>query len=234
MARPRATEAVVLVGGLGTRLREVVSDVPKPLAPVAGRPFLAWILDHLVENGIERIILAAGYKADLVEAAIGREWRGKAVDYSIETEPLGTGGALRQAVGMLRGHGVHVLNGDTYLAYSMPGLEQETHEAGALVGMALAVLDDTARYGSVLVRDGWVVDFAEKGRSGAGLVNAGYYYLADESLATLPRETAFSLEQTWLPALVQAGKVAGYARTDRFIDIGVPADYRHAQSVFSA
>ena len=90
-------EAIVLVGGLGTRLRAVVSDVPKPLAPVAGRPFLTWLLDHLAENDVRHVVLAAGYLAERVIDSIGREWRGMQVDYSVEATPLGTGGAVRQA-----------------------------------------------------------------------------------------------------------------------------------------
>ena len=111
----RADEAIILAGGLGTRLRGMVSDVPKPLAPVAGRPFLAWVLDSMADGGIARIVLATGHMADKVEAAIGRSWRGMEVVYSVEPQPMGTGGAIALARNLLRGHGAHVINGDTYL-----------------------------------------------------------------------------------------------------------------------
>ena len=112
-----ADEAIVLAGGFGTRLRGIVDDVPKPLAPVAGRPFLAWLLDRLAASGIRRCILATGYMSDAIERTIGTRWQGMEIAYSVEPEPLGTGGAIRLAVMQLRGTSVHVLNGDTWLVY---------------------------------------------------------------------------------------------------------------------
>ncbi|MEO5827617.1 MAG: sugar phosphate nucleotidyltransferase, partial [Luteimonas sp.] len=113
-----ADEAIILAGGRGTRLQALVSDVPKPLAPVAGRPFLAWVLDHLAASGIRRVILATGYLSEMVERAVGRAWQSMSIDYSVENDALGTGGAVRQACGKLHGDTAHVLNGDTYLRYS--------------------------------------------------------------------------------------------------------------------
>src|SRR5690606_36468159 len=121
--------------GLGTRLRAVVGAVPKPLAPVAGRPFLAWVLDHLDRRGIGRVILAAGYRAGEVQRVIGSRWQRMQVEYSIESAPLGTGGAIRQACGLLHGDRVHVLNGDTFLEYDPGSLADATVEAGAVIGV---------------------------------------------------------------------------------------------------
>lgn len=225
-------EAIVLVGGLGTRLRAVVSDVPKPLAPVAGRPFLAWLLDHLADNGMRHVVLAAGYLAERVVDSIGREWRGMEVNYSIESSPLGTGGAVRQACGLLRGDATHVLNGDTFLRYDMSALEQATRTAGSALGMALARVDDVARYGAVVCNAGRVDGFSEKGERGPGYINAGSYYLTSAALLALPKDPAFSFEAKVLGPLTEAGKVCGYAATSGFIDIGVPEDYLRAQSVF--
>lgn len=225
-------EAIVLVGGLGTRLRAVVSDVPKPLAPVAGRPFVAWLLDRLAESGMRHVVLAAGYLAERVVDAVGLEWRGMQVEYSTEATPLGTGGAVRQACGRLRGDAVHVLNGDTFLRYDMRALEQTVHEAGADLGMALARVDDVARYGAV-VREGCRVDgFKEKGESGAGYINAGCYFLTSDAIHALSAEPSFSFETRVLAPLVAAGRVCGFDATDGFIDIGVPEDYARAQTWF--
>jgi D-glycero-alpha-D-manno-heptose 1-phosphate guanylyltransferase len=225
-------EAIVLVGGLGTRLRTVVSDVPKPLAPVAGRPFLAWLLDRLVENGIRHVVLAAGYLAERVVDCIGREWRGMNVDYSIETTPLGTGGAVRQACAMLQGDAVHVLNGDTFLRYDMHALEQATCRGGADLGMALARVENVARYGAVVSNGGPIVGFREKGESGSGYINAGSYFLTPAAVRALPAEPAFSFETQVLVPLTAAGRVWGFDATSGFIDIGVPEDYQRAQSLF--
>lgn len=225
-------EAIVLVGGLGTRLRAVVSDVPKPLAPVAGRPFLAWLLDHLAESSMRHVVLAAGYLAERVIDSIGREWRGMRVDYSVETASLGTGGAVRQACGMLRGSAAHVLNGDTFLRYDLHALEQATRHVGADLGMALAHVDDVARYGAV-VRDGArITGFREKGESGSGYINAGSYYLTPTAIQSLPAEPAYSFETRVLAPLTAAGRVCGFDATSGFIDIGVPEDYQRAQNLF--
>lgn len=225
-------EAIVLVGGLGTRLRAVVSDVPKPLAPVSGRPFLAWLLDHLADNGMRHVVLAAGYLADRVVDSIGREWRGMRVDYSIESIPLGTGGAVRQACSMLCGDAAHVLNGDTFLRYDMHLLELDTLDFGADLGMALAWVDDVSRYGAVVCEDGCVEGFREKGGSGPGYINAGSYYLTSAAIGALPEKAAFSFEEKILLPLTEAGRVYGFEATREFIDIGVPEDYRRAQGLF--
>jgi D-glycero-alpha-D-manno-heptose 1-phosphate guanylyltransferase len=230
-----ADEAIVLAGGFGTRLRGIVDDVPKPLAPVAGRPFLAWLLDRLAASGIRRCILATGYMSEAIEAAIGKRWQGMEIAYSVEPEPLGTGGAIRLAATQLHGGGVHVLNGDTWLAYSPQALERATRERGAAIGMALAEVGDVGRYGAV-ERDarGMVTGFREKGEHGPGAINAGCYFLAAAALASLPARDAFSFEREVLqPAAAMAG-VAGFIDTSGFIDIGVPEDYRRAQALFAS
>jgi D-glycero-alpha-D-manno-heptose 1-phosphate guanylyltransferase len=227
----KSEEAIVLVGGFGTRLRSLVSDVPKPLAPVAGRPFLAWVLDSLSSQGIRRVILGAGYMADKVEQVIGQSWNGMDIVYSIEEEPLGTGGAVRQACGFLQGSDVHVINGDTFVRYAPNGLSAAVREKGAALGVVLAPMGDVARYGAV-ERDGDLVSaFLEKGRAGPGYINAGCYYLTDAAIAALPTLEKFSLESDFLVPQVQAGHVLGYSNADGFIDIGVPEDYLRAQTM---
>lgn len=224
----------MLVGGLGSRLRPVVADVPKPIAPVAGRPFLAWVLDRLREGGMRRVVLAAGYRADLLEAAIGRDWEGMLIDYSIEHEPLGTGGAIALACRSITYDGVHVLNGDTHLDYDFDAFERATIGSGCPIGLALAHVDDTARYGAVVVQDGRATGFTEKGRTGAGWINGGAYFLTREAMDGLPRETSFSFEQAVLAPATSAGRVAAFRKTTGFIDIGIPEDYALAQARFAS
>ena len=226
-------EAIVLVGGMGTRLRGVVSDLPKPLAPVAGRPFLAWVLDHLAETGMRRVILAAGYMAEKVQQAIGSRWQSLQVDYSVESQPLGTGGALRQACAMLDGNAVHLLNGDTFLRYRPDALADAVIAAGGRIGMALAQVPDVARYGAVDCVHGRVTGFREKGQTGAGYINAGCYFLTEAALAALPIEPQYSFETRVLGPASAAGTVCGYTATSGFIDIGVPEDYERAQGLFA-
>ncbi|MCI4567627.1 nucleotidyltransferase family protein [Lysobacter sp. CFH 32150] len=228
-------EAIVLVGGLGTRLRAVVSDVPKPLAPVAGRPFLAWMLDHLAAEGMRHVILATGFMADKVEELVGRHWAGMTVDYSPEEQPLGTGGAVRRATSLLReGGGAHIVNGDTFLRYSPQALEAATHRVGATVGVALAHVPDVGRYGAVEFDAGRVSSFREKGRHGPGHINAGCYFMTADALAALPDRENFSLEADVLAPLAMQGGIAAFDYAEQFIDIGVPEDYLRAQALFGA
>ena len=227
-------ETIILAGGFGTRLRDLVTDVPKPLAPVAGRPFLAWLLDRLVAQGMRRCILATGYMADVIDREIGTKWSGMEIVHSVETTPLGTGGAIRQAAKLLQGDCAHVLNGDTWLAYSTAALEQMALEAGAAIGLALAHVNDVGRYGAVETHNGIVTDFLEKGRVGDGWINAGCYFLSASAIAALPDVETFSFESEVLLPMASAGKVAAWTESSDFIDIGVPEDYRRAQRQFAS
>ncbi len=224
-------EAIVLVGGLGTRLRALVSDVPKPLAPVAGRPFLAWVLDALAARGMRRTVLATGYLAEQIEALIGRRWLSMDVDYSVEAEPRGTGGAIALARDRLRGDTAHVLNGDSYADYDPERLQRHAQSLGTPLGVALVRVPDVGRYGAARVQDGRIIGFSEKGGVGAGWINAGCYHLDQQVLAALPTG-AFSFESEVLAPAVAHGHVAGLPFEGRFIDIGVPEDFQRAQTLF--
>lgn len=226
-------EAIILVGGKGTRLRGVVSDTPKPLALVAGRPFLAYVLDHLAASGIRRCILATGYLAEMMENAIGSRWSAMEIAYSVETQPLGTGGAAALATDALLGDSAHLLNGDTFLQYSLGSLEKCTRTCGTEAGVALAEVGDVSRYGAVVLVDGKVGAFQEKGAVGPGLINAGSYFLTAAALSRLSRHVApFSFETDILLPLASSIQLAAFTDTGRFIDIGIPEDYARAQSIF--
>jgi D-glycero-alpha-D-manno-heptose 1-phosphate guanylyltransferase len=230
----RTEEAIVLAGGYGARLRSVVSDVPKPMAPVGGRPFLAWVLDCLAAQGLRRVVLATGFMADKVQAAIGGRWQGMDIAYSVEREPLGTGGALKLAASQLRGEAAHMLNGDTFLRYSLSGIEDAAIAAHTPIAVALAQVPDVARYGAVTVHDGRITTFNDKGGQGPGLINAGSYYLSADALQTLPGQAAFSFETEVLRPQAAAGRLAAFTQTQEFIDIGVPEDFLRAQALFIA
>lgn len=225
-------EILILAGGFGTRLRSEVPDLPKPLAPVAGRPFLAYLLDRYAATGMRRVILATGYLGDVIERTIGDRWAGMDVFYSREETPLGTGGAITAAAKLVQGEGLHVCNGDTYLEYSPAALEAAAQ--GLPMSIALARVDDVSRYGAVDVEHGRVLRFHEKRPGGAGLINAGSYYLSAQALASLPGEAAFSFEKQVLEPAVAAGRVGALVETAAFIDIGVPEDFHRAQTLFGA
>lgn len=225
-------EAIILAGGLGTRLRGVVDDVPKALAPVAGRPFLACLLDALARQGMRRAVLATGYLGAQIEAALGTSWRGMALVYSREPEPLGTGGALLRATRHVAHDAFFVLNGDTWLELDYGAFSCSVAEAGARIGVALASVPDVSRYGAARVEDDRVTGFNEKGQTGTGFINAGVYWLRRDLLEDSPTGAAFSFEREVLLPAVAREPVIGYTRTREFIDIGVPDDYRRAQHLF--
>jgi D-glycero-alpha-D-manno-heptose 1-phosphate guanylyltransferase len=220
-------KAVVLAGGLGTRLRERVPELPKPMAPVAGRPFLEYLLDRLVKGGVREICLSVGYRSEAVMAHFGHAYRGAAIRYAVEAEPLGTGGAIAHAA--QGADPVLVLNGDTLLDIDYGALLRWYAEASARVAMVLRAVPDVARYGSVLVADGRVSGFLEKGRGGPGLINAGVYIVQPEVFAAFGLSGKFSFEADLLQAHCAALSPRAWVADAYFIDIGVPEDYDRAQ-----
>ncbi|HJZ57498.1 MAG TPA: nucleotidyltransferase family protein [Gemmataceae bacterium] len=225
--------AAVLAGGLGTRLRPVVADRPKVLAPVAGRPFLAHLLDQLARAGVRESALLVGYGADQVQAAFGERHAGMRLTYSIEPGPLGTAGALRLALPRLRGETVLLLNGDSYCELDLRAFLGFHRERAGGVGMALARVKDASRFGRVQVGpDDRVIRFEEKNPTPTpGWINAGVYLLHRDRIVDIPADRSVSLERELLPAWVACGDVRGF-RGGRFIDIGVPESYDAATAFF--
>ncbi len=222
-------KAIVLAGGLGTRLKARVPDLPKPMAPVAGRPFLEYVLDRLVAGGVTEVILSVGYRAESIEAHFGYVYRGLVLRYAIETEPLGTGGAIVQA---LRGEDnapVLVLNGDTFLQVDIAELIRWYADAPSLVAMVLKETPDVSRYGAVVLNDGRVEGFAEKGRAGPGLINAGIYVVMPEVFDRLGGAGKFSFEADVLQRYCSELKPRAFVTNGYFIDIGIPEDFDRAQ-----
>lgn len=221
-----------MAGGLGTRLRETIGPIPKPLAAVGARPFVAWMLDALAEQGFGRVILATGYRGDLVEETLGKNWRGMELEYSREQEPLGTGGAILLAARRISSDVFFVLNGDTWLEFDYAAFERRAKASGARLGIALAQVDNVCRYGAVRVEDERVAGFVEKGSTGPGYINGGVYRIRRELLSQFPRDQSFSFETRVLVPLVGREGVFAYTATSGFIDIGVPEDYARAQQLF--
>jgi len=226
-------EAIVLAGGFGTRLRGVVDYIPKPMAPVQGRPFLAFVLDQLVDAGFKTGIFATGYRHEAIRAYFGEDYRGLALRYSVEREPLGTGGAIRLACAQVTARDVFVLNGDTYLEVDFRAMLDAHASARMELSMAICHVPDVARYGAVELQDGIVQGFREKGRSGPGWINAGTYVLGPELRARLRRQGAFSFEHDLLAPEVKSIRPLAFLASGLFIDIGTPEDYTKLQHIFS-
>jgi mannose-1-phosphate guanylyltransferase len=226
-------EAVVLAGGEGTRLRPLTLTTPKPVMPLAGRPFLSFMLDWLARHGVDDALLALGYKADAVHAVLGDEHHGMRLRYLVEDEPLGTAGPLRLAAdeGLLADSGpILVVNGDCLTDFDLTA-ELRQHEATGAVGtLALAAVEDTASYGVVPTKeDGEVEAFLEKqpGPAPTNRINAGTYVLDRSIVDTIPAGRAVSIEREVFPTLVGNG-LYGFAFDSYWIDIGTPERYMEA------
>lgn len=228
------TAALILAGGLGTRLRGVVDDVPKSLASVGGRPFVHWLLDRLADSGVGRVVLATGYRGDMVREACGNSWRGMALDYSQESTPLGTGGALAVALNLVDTDSCLVINGDTWLDLDYRLLCRAGEGSGLPLYVTLTKVPSVARYGAATVDGDRLIGFSEKGHDGAGLINAGVYWVSTKLQEYFPRRLTFSLEEDLLPLLVEKRLVGAFIAGSGFIDIGVPSDYFKAQSIFAS
>jgi D-glycero-alpha-D-manno-heptose 1-phosphate guanylyltransferase len=226
-------EAIILAGGFGTRLRKTVPDLPKPMAPVAGKPFLEILLASLASKGFRRVVLSLGYMADTIVAHFGDHFRDMSLVYEIEREPLGTGGAIRQALTQCQTDHAFVFNGDTFIDLEVAEIELQwtTNRAPILVACSVP---DTARYGRVLAAEGRVSGFSEKGVTGPGLINAGCYVLPPHLLDEFPCGQAFSLETDFLAKNVAKERFDLFVTKGRFIDIGLPEDYQRAQNELAA
>lgn len=225
-------EAIVLSGGFGTRLRQVVADVPKPMAPVAGRPFLEILLGSLAQKGFSRVVLSLGFMAEKISGHFGSQFAGLDLAYVVEDAPLGTGGATRLAIEACNQDHVFVFNGDTYLDLEVELLEQQWQAKRHPIVVGREV-PDTSRYGRLVVDGGCITVFAEKGIAGPGLINAGCYVLASDALARFPLNQPFSIEMDYLVPEVARARVEVSVTKGMFIDIGVPDDYARAQSMLA-
>jgi len=210
-----------------------VDDLPKPMAPVDGRPFLALVLDQLVDVGFKSAILAVGYRHEAIRAHFGDGYRGLVLRYSIESEPLGTGGAMRLASLHAHAPDVFVLNGDTYLELDFRAMLEAHARAATSFSMAICHVPDVERYGALELDDGIVTGFHEKGRSGPGWINGGTYILGPELRASLRSEGAFSFEHDLLVPEVGRIRPLAFRAPGLFIDIGIPDDYLRVQRMFS-
>lgn len=228
-----ATTAVILAGGLGTRLRSVVADRPKVLAEVDGVPFVFHLLEQLAGAGVKHVVLATGYLGEQVRDVVGGGYGPLEVEYMQEPEPLGTGGAIRRALPLVRSQAVLVLNGDSYCELDLLHFWIWHHQRPAHGSLALTRVRDARRFGTVDT-DAWgrVERFVEKSpKPGPGTVNAGVYLLRRALIAAIPAGAPCSLESDLLPGWLDAG-IYGYARTDRFIDIGTPDSLAGASGFF--
>lgn len=222
-------EAIILAGGFGTRLRSIITDVPKPMAPVSDVPFLEWLLQYLEKAGFSKIILSVGHQHEKISSYFGGSYGSLKIRYSLEETPLGTGGAICRALGLVVSEEVFVLNGDTFFALNYQEMLSFHRSRSSDITLALRPTIDVSRYGNVIVENDTITFFEEKGDiAGPGLINAGVYLFNRRALTSRPFPEVFSFERDFL-AMQNEIKLGGYVSDVFFTDIGVPDDYHRAK-----
>ena len=224
-------EAIILAGGFGTRLQGVVKDLPKPMAPVNGRPFLTYILDYLIEYHYTRVVLSVGYLHEKIEEFFGTQYKSLEIDYAVETEPLGTGGGILFAFSKCKTDNVLVINGDTMFKVDLDEFERFHHERHSLLSIVLREVEDVSRYGSVVVGGNDMITlFSEKqATAGRGFINGGIYLIDRKLFDKYPQPQKFSFEKDLMTKFYTQEMFFGMPSDGYFIDIGIPEDYERAQ-----
>ena len=228
-------EAIILAGGFGTRLQKLVSDVPKSMAPVNKRPFLEYLFDYLISQGVKKAILSVGYKHEVITYHFKNKYKTLEIDYVVETEPLGTGGGIRLSLWKIEGARALVLNGDSLFRVNYQSMMDFHLKKRADATLALRKSDETGRYGRVsLNRIRRVTGFTEKNeQAGPGYINGGVYIIEKLFLMEPDFRGRFSIEKDCFEQYYPYSKIFGFPSDGYFLDIGIPADYNKAQHEFA-
>lgn len=226
-------EAIVLAGGLGTRLRSQVADRPKVMAEINNQPFLNYLLNYLISHGIRRAVLATGYLHEFIENYYGRQYKQLHIDYSIEPQPLGTGGAVKLALTKISTADVLILNGDTFFDINPDAMFALHKKDNADITIALKAMRHISRYGIVRIQGTRVISFDEKKKVEEGYINAGVYLVKTSLLASMNLPERFSFEEDLLKKFTSQLNIHAYLSDAYFIDIGIPEDYQRAQTELS-
>ena len=215
-------EAIILAGGFGTRLKHVISDVPKPMAPIGDKPFLEYIFEDLNKKGITHVILAVGYMKEKIEEYFKNQYKSIEISYSEEDVPLGTGGAIKKALFQCKEENIFIINGDTFYNVDLEGMEKFHIENKSSLTIAVKEMKNFDRYGSLVIENIKIIKFEEKRPMGKGKINGGIYLIKRSIFQGLEQES-FSFEKE----ILENEKIEKYAyeSNEYFIDIGIPEDY---------
>ena len=225
---------VILIGGLGTRLQPVVKDRPKGIAEVGGKPFIYYLLKQLEIHNFKTVLLCTGYMSSAIEESLSLLTSQVKIEYSKESTPLGTAGALRNALPKISTDNLMVMNGDSFCDIDMHELLLKSSISKADCMMTLTKVKNSCRYGSVHINDqGFVTKFSSRPEeSGENIINAGIYIFRKSLIESIPPKTHRSLENDFLPKWSEEGRIAYFIHNGRFIDIGTPNSYIESQSFF--
>lgn len=223
-------EAIVLAGGLGTRLREVIKDVPKPMADINGKPFLEYVLRLLDKQSIEKVVLSVGYRYEFIMDYFGDKFSNIRLIYSIEDEPLGTGGAIKKAIRLIDEDEIFIFNGDTFFQVDLFKFYEFHSSKTSRLSIALKMVNITDRYGIVKIdKNNRITAFLEKKEKQDGLINGGIYLMNKDFFLSFNLPDKFSFEQDFLEKYYKDYEFYGFPFDSYFIDIGVPEDYDKAK-----
>ncbi len=220
---------IILAGGLGTRLRSVTPDKPKTIVEINHRPFITYLLDQMNSTSLKNIIICSGYLSELVEKEIGNQYGNLEIRYSVEEVPLGTGGALSLALSKVETDYLLVMNGDSYIDIDLGSFINWFHQENHTAALCAIKKENTSRYGRLtLSSKRMVTSFIEKSSEELpGYINGGIYLFQKKILSSIPKDTKYSLEKSFLPSLIKKG-LSGYICENNFIDIGTPESYKEA------
>jgi D-glycero-alpha-D-manno-heptose 1-phosphate guanylyltransferase len=221
-------EVIILAGGKGTRLQTVVNDVPKPMAPINGKPFLTYLLNWITQYPVSSIILSVGYKASVIRAQYKSEYNNVPLIYAEEDKPLGTGGAIRLSLSKTTESNILIINGDTWFPISLNQLLSFHITNNSFLTLALKQMENFDRYGTVNISNKQIESFDEKKYHKKGLINGGIYALNKDKIDLEEFNESFSFEKEILEKSVKSGNIYGLTFNDLFIDIGIPEDYDKA------
>ncbi len=222
-------EAIILVGGFGTRLRKLVQDVPKPMADINGKPFLEHILNYLIHFGMRKVFLSVGYKYEVIENYFGSSYKALSIQYIVEKSPLGTGGAIKEAIKHCSEKNVLVLNGDSFFHLDLTAFMEKHNQLQTSITMALKPMENFDRYGFVEIKGDKVMAFKEKVFKSFAYINAGVYLMQKDIFQSYDLTESFSIEIDFFQKHIDTLKIGAYSEDAYFIDIGIPEDYIRAQ-----
>lgn len=223
-------EAIILAGGLGARLQNVIADVPKPMALINNRPFLEYVFDFLITSGIRKIFLAVGYKAGIIKRHFGNTYKNTPLFYVDSHQPLGTGGSIRYCLPFTKSKNILAINGDCLFQIDLKKFAQFHKIKKSDFSIALKKIKNPERYGLVeFNKSGQIINFKEKQKSAEGFISGGYYIINKSKFNLSQNQLVFSLEKDFLEKYYKKFNIFGYPSDSYFIDIGTPESYQQAQ-----
>jgi D-glycero-alpha-D-manno-heptose 1-phosphate guanylyltransferase len=226
-------EAIILAGGLGTRLRGVVPNLPKCMALVAGKPFLYYLIRELQSNGIKKFIFSLSYKSEVIIDYLEKNFKHIDFEYTVEEKLLGTGGAIKLAMSKTKYETVLVVNGDTLFRFNLNSLDKFAIEKNAICTLLVTKLEKSDRFGFVVIKEDIIESFLEKGESKEGYINAGVYAINKSYFIENTNLEIFSFENEFLKKEVLKKRIHAQIQEGYFIDMGVPEDYFRANEEFN-